>query len=133
MGNKISTEIFLQNYIVKVGIGIHPHEKKEQQRFSISVYIPLKGGGWVDYSFIKDILDTMASEKHYDLQEEFVQTLLEKILQSCDAHRFNKIEITTKKPDIYSSCEGVGIKIIYSRGFCHRIYNYLVNQKLKLF
>jgi dihydroneopterin aldolase len=106
--------IFLENYIVLASIGIHPKEKIQKQRLSISVSIKIKGSEILDYSFIKNIIDSTVSEKHYDYQEDFANQLLNVFLSIPDRDRLDEISIITKKLDIYSGCSGVGIEISWS-------------------
>lgn len=106
--------IFLENYIVLTSIGIQPEEKIKKQRISISVSIKIKGSEILDYSFIKNIIDSMVSEKHYDFQEDFANRLLNLLLSTLHKDRLDEISIVTKKLDIYSGCSGVGIEITWS-------------------
>ncbi|MGV6800773.1 MAG: dihydroneopterin aldolase [bacterium] len=104
--------IFLNRYRRQVSIGIYPNERAARQELQFTVRIILQRTGptdtiedVVDYDYIRDTIDTIVAERHFDLQE----TLCEEILHQCRRRDgvFGAF-IRTEKTKIYDSCDGVG-------------------------
>lgn len=109
--------IFLEDFDLPVDIGFHDFEIGNPQRLLVTVEV------WVDEaSFASE--DTAAAAWNYD----FLRT---EILRMAQARRFNlqetlareiyaliaaragvvNLRVSTRKPDIYEDCSGVGVEI----------------------
>lgn len=101
-------------------IGTLDHEKKAPQRLIINVdlYVPLaistpindNLSEVVDYSFIRDVIDSLAARKQIHLQETFCDELARRLL----AHDGVKaVRVSTEKPDIYNNADAIGIEVFH--------------------
>ena len=112
------TYIYFRNLIVFSSIGIHDIEKTERQRVLLNVKLYLENefrtkkdliSETIDYDMIRQNIIELASSQHFNLQE----TLCEKIAQCCLQEKpVTAVEVSSEKPDIYSDCDGVGLRII---------------------
>lgn len=112
--------IFLRNCEISMRIGTLDHEKKAPQRLIINVdlYVPLaistpindNLSEVVDYSFIRDVIDSLAARKQIHLQETFCDELARRLL----AHDGVKaVRVSTEKPDIYNNADAIGIEVFH--------------------
>jgi dihydroneopterin aldolase len=110
--------VFLRNYEVWINIGVHPFEKKGEQRVLINVdlYVPLalstpvkdKLDEVVDYDFIRRAIGERVAQGHIHLQE----TLADDVLALMLAHpRVRAARVSTEKPDVYPDCDAVGVEV----------------------
>ena len=110
--------LFLRNYEVMINIGVHDFEKQGEQRLLINVdlYIPLAQSTpqhdqlaeVVDYDFMRTTVASRMSQGHVQLQE----TLCDDVARALLAHPLVRaVRVSTKKPDVYPDCEGVGVEI----------------------
>lgn len=112
--------LFLRNYDVKISIGVHEFEKKNEQRILINVdlYIPLalstprddKLHEVVDYDFIRETISQRLAQGHVHLQE----TLCDDVAKVMLAHpKVRAVRVSTAKPDVYPDCESVGVEVFH--------------------
>jgi len=110
--------IFLRNYEVSVGIGVHEHEKRNKQRLFINIdlYVLLTDclpvndqlEEVVDYDFMRIAVSRRIAEGHIQLQE----TLCDELAADMFRHeKVRAVRVSTMKPDVYPDCEGVGVEI----------------------
>ena len=112
--------VFLRNCEISARIGIHDYEKKGPQRLIINVdlYIPLAISTplddelteVVDYSFIRDTIDSLVSRGHINLQETLCDELAQQLLVHPDVLA---VRVATEKPDIYDNAESVGVEVFH--------------------
>jgi len=105
---------------MSVRIGIHEHEKKEPQRLLVNVdlFIPLEVSSpandalseVVDYAFIRESLDSLATRGHINLQETYCDEIARLLLAHPDVRA---VRVSTEKPDAYDNAEGIGIEVFH--------------------
>lgn len=103
---------FFNNYRRPVSIGIYPEERAAHQELSFSVLLVMQRRGSddriehvVDYDYVKEVIDELATRGHYDLQE----TLCEAVLDACRQREgVHGVLVRTEKTGIYDTCDGVG-------------------------
>lgn len=112
--------LFLQNYEVKINIGVHDFEKRAEQRVLINVdlFIPLamstpqqdKLDEVVDYDFMRSVIAARIARGHIHLQE----TLCDDVARIMLEHpRVKAVRVSTEKPDVYPDCESVGVEVFH--------------------
>ncbi len=112
--------IFLRNCEISTRIGVLDHEKKGPQRLIINVdlYVPLvistpiddELAEVIDYSFIREAIDSISLRGHINLQETFCDDLAHLLL----AHpSVRAVRISTEKPDVYDNAESIGVEVFH--------------------
>jgi dihydroneopterin aldolase len=115
--------LFLRDYEVWINIGVHPFEKRGEQRVLINVdlYVPLalntptadRLDEVVDYDFIRRSIAERVARGHIHLQE----TLCDDIAKLMLAHpEVRAVRVSTEKPDVYPDCEAVGVEVFHVKG-----------------
>lgn len=114
--------VFVEDYEVVMSIGIYDHEKANPQRVLISIKAQTAPNtahndddisGALSYEVFVNAIETLSVSKHYDLVETFAEKLCAEIKSK--STEINNLQITIKKPDIFSSAKSAGITI--SRSF----------------
>jgi dihydroneopterin aldolase len=110
--------LFLRDYEVWINIGVHPFEKKGEQRVLINVdlYVPLacstpthdRLGEVLDYDFIRRSIAERVARGHIHLQETLVDDVLKLMLAHPDVRA---ARVSTEKPDVYPDCDAVGVEV----------------------
>lgn len=117
-----STRIILDSFAVQVDIGFHEFEVGNPQRLLVSVEI------WLDdrsppkddnpelawnYDLVRQLVERIASERRYNLQE----TLAHRLFENIAAQRgILALRVRTSKPDVYADAHGVGVEIASFEG-----------------
>lgn len=115
--------LFLNNYEVRINIGVHEFEKKGEQRVLINVdlFIPLTESTptadtldeVVDYDFMRSTIAKRMAQGHIHLQE----TLCDDVVKAMLAHpKVRAARVSTEKPDVYPDCESVGVEVFRIKG-----------------
>ena len=110
--------LFLQDYEVRINIGVHDFEKTGEQRVLINVdlFVPLamstpkddKLSEVLDYDFIRRTVQERVARGHIHLQETLADDLLGLML----AHpQVRAARVSTAKPDVYPDCAAVGVEV----------------------
>jgi len=110
-------KIVLEDYCLPVDIGFHDFEVGQPQRLLISVEVWVDeasfGAGddaasaW-DYDFLRTEIGAIAAGRRYNLQE----TLARAVYDFVAARRgVTALRVSTRKPDIYPDCAGVGVEL----------------------
>ena len=117
----ISKKFFLKDFALPISIGIHEFEKETPQTVVINIEMYLEDSSLetsdeikdtVNYDFLRGEIVELVREKHFNLQE----TLCHEIVKLCEKKNgFNKIIVSTSKPDIYEDCDNVGYQVIYKK------------------
>jgi len=110
-------KIVLEDYCLAVDIGFHDFEVGNPQRLMITIEV------WVDeasfptadasaeawnYDHLRAEVGRLATGRRYNLQE----TLAREIYDLIAARRgVTALRVSTRKPDIYSDCAGVGVDL----------------------
>lgn len=109
--------IFLQDFDLPVDIGFHDFEIGTPQRLLVSVEVFLEADAFAsedkasaawNYDFLRTEIRRMAQGRRFNLQE----TLAREIYELIAARKgVTGLRVSTRKPDIYSDCAGVGVEI----------------------
>ena len=110
-------KIVLDDYQLDVDIGFHEFEIGNPQRLLLTVEV------WVDdasfssgddsesawnYDFLRSEVATLIAGRRFNLQE----TLVREIYALVAARRgVTALRVSTRKPDIYPDCAGVGVEL----------------------
>jgi dihydroneopterin aldolase len=110
-------KIVLEDLVVSADIGFHDFEVGAPQRLSVTVEVWLDArafpGGdeaaeaW-DYDFVRRDIAALVAVRRYNLQETLARAIYELIA----ARRgVTALRVSTRKPDIYPDCAGVGVEL----------------------
>jgi dihydroneopterin aldolase len=110
-------KIVLEDYCVETDIGFHDFEVGHPQRLSITVEVWVEeaafprsdavADAW-DYDFLRTEIGALATAGRFNLQE----TLARAIYDLVAARRgVTGLRVSTRKPDIYPDCAGVGVEL----------------------
>ena len=110
-------KVVLEDYQLPVDIGFHDFEIGNPQRLLVSVEVWLdeasfpqgddQAGAW-NYDFLRSEIGALAASRRYNLQE----TLARAIYDLVAARRgVTALRVSTRKPDIYPDCAGVGVDL----------------------
>ena len=110
-------KIVLEGYELPVDIGFHGFEIGNPQRLVVTVEVWVDeaafpsddhaSSAW-DYDFLRQEIGALAASRRYNLQE----TLARAIYDLVAARRgVTALRVTTRKPDIYPDCAGVGVDL----------------------
>ena len=110
-------KIVLDGYDVPVDIGFHDFEVGVPQRLLITVEVWVdeasfaatdeRSQAW-DYDFLRTEIGALARSRRFNLQETFVREAYDLIA----ARRgVTAVRVSTRKPDIYPDCLGVGVEL----------------------
>ena len=110
-------KIVLEDYQLQLDIGFHDFEIGNPQRLLLTVEV------WVDeasfsigdestsawnYDFLRTEVGALISGRRFNLQE----TLVREIYALVAARRgVTALRVSTRKPDIYPDCAGVGVEL----------------------
>jgi dihydroneopterin aldolase len=112
-----SRRIFLENFDLPVDIGFHELEIGNPQRLLVTVEI------WVDeasfanedtaaaawnYDFLRTEIKRMTQTRRFNLQETLAREIYGLIAAR---HGVTGLRVSTRKPDIYEDCGGVGVEL----------------------
>jgi dihydroneopterin aldolase len=110
--------LFLREVLLDANIGIHPFERRAQQRLVINVdlFVPLAFSTpqqdhideVVDYDFVRDTVRQRIAQGHINLQE----TLVDDIARTLLAHPgVAAVRVASEKPDVYDDVAAVGVEV----------------------
>jgi 7,8-dihydroneopterin aldolase/epimerase/oxygenase len=113
----MTRKIVLEDYCLPVDIGFHEFEIGNPQRILVTVEV------WVDessfagqdeeaaawnYDFLRSEIGRLAGSRRYNLQETLVRAIYDLVA----ARRgVTALRVSTRKPDIYPDCAGVGVEL----------------------
>ncbi len=110
-------KIVLEDYELPVDIGFHQFEIGNPQRLLVTVEVWLDEASFAeaddeayawDYDFLRSEVGALANSRRYNLQE----TLARAIYDLIAARRgVTALRVSTRKPDIYPDCAGVGVEL----------------------
>ena len=110
-------KIVLQDYELALDIGFHDFEVGQPQRLFVTVEVWLDDASFAavddasaawDYDFLRSEIASLATARRYNLQE----TLARAIYDLVAARRgVTALRVSTRKPDIYPDCAGVGVDL----------------------
>jgi dihydroneopterin aldolase len=110
-------KIVLEGLQLDLDIGFHAFEIGSPQRLlaTIEVWVDERsfpssddaGSAW-DYDFLRTEISTLVAGRRFNLQE----TLVREIYELVAARRgVIALRVSTRKPDIYPDCTGVGVEL----------------------
>ena len=110
-------KIVLEEYGLPVDIGFHDFEVGKPQRLIVTVEVWVDEASFAasderlrawDYDFLRTEIGTLANGRRFNLQETFAR----KIYDLVAARRgVTALRVSTRKPDIYLDCAGVGVEL----------------------
>ncbi len=110
-------KIVLQDYALPVDIGFHEFEVGNPQRLLVTVEVWVDEAAFAgedeaafawDYDFLRKEIAALAGSRRFNLQE----TLARAIYDLVAARRgVTALRVSTRKPDIYPDCAGVGVDL----------------------
>ena len=114
--------IYIKNWIVDAGIGIHPHEQNKKQQIRLNItffqddiapFSSKKIADVVDYEVHKNKLQALIDSKH----EALVETLADRIAQSClEDTMVLRVVVELEKLAILPGTESCGVIIERTQG-----------------
>ena len=114
--------IFIKNWIVDAGIGIHAHEQNKKQRIRLNItffqndaapFTSKKIIDVVDYEAHKNKIQAIIDLKH----EPFVETLADRMAQCClDDKQVIRVIVELEKLAILPGTESCGVIIERQQG-----------------
>jgi dihydroneopterin aldolase len=110
-------KIVLEGYELPVDIGFHQFEIGTPQRLQVTVEVWVgerafaardeEASAW-DYDFLRTEIGALAAGRRFNLQETFVRAVYDLVA----ARRgVTALRVSTRKPDIYPDCAGVGVEL----------------------
>ena len=110
-------KIVLEDLVLPVDIGFHDFEVGNPQRLNVSVEVWLEEAAFAsrddvecawDYDFLRSEIVALASARRYNLQETLARAIYELVAAR---HGVSALRVSTRKPDIYPDCAGVGVDL----------------------
>jgi dihydroneopterin aldolase len=110
-------KIVLQDLVLPVDIGFHAFEVGNPQRLTVSVEVWLEEAAFAsrdevacawDYDFLRSEIIAIAGARRYNLQETLARAIYELVAAR---HGVAALRVSTRKPDIYPDCAGVGVDL----------------------
>lgn len=110
-------KIVLDDYCLRVDIGFHDYEVGNPQRLFITVEV------WVDdssfpgdddgasawnYDFLRSEIGRVAASRRFNLQETLARVIYDLVAARKGV---TALRVSTRKPDIYPDCAGVGVEL----------------------
>ncbi|HEY0111740.1 MAG TPA: dihydroneopterin aldolase [Allosphingosinicella sp.] len=112
-----SRKIVLEDYAVAVDIGFHDFEVGAPQRLLVTVEVWVDeasfptsdevADAW-DYDFLRTEIGRLAEGRRFNLQETFAREAYELV---AGRRGVTALRVSTRKPDIYGDCHGVGVEL----------------------
>ncbi len=119
---KRERKIFIKNWIVDAGIGIHQHEQNKKQKIRLNIiffqddavpFASKKIADVVDYEVHKNNIQTLIDSKH----EPLVETLADRIARSClEDKKVIRVIVELEKLAILPGAESCGVAIERQQG-----------------
>lgn len=110
-------KIVLEGYALDLDIGFHEFEVGNPQKLVVNVEV------WVDeasfagsddvalawnYDFLRTEIGALARSRRFNLQETLAREIYALVAAR---HGVTGIRVSTRKPDIYPDCDGVGVEL----------------------
>jgi 7,8-dihydroneopterin aldolase/epimerase/oxygenase len=110
-------KIVLDDYCLSVDIGFHDFEVGAPQRLLVTVEAWVEAwafpegdraeDAW-DYDFLRTGIAELVAGRRFNLQETVAREIYEFIAAR---HGVTALRVSTRKPDIYPDCAGVGVEL----------------------
>lgn len=114
-------QIRLEDFEAIVRIGVHDFERTGPQRLIFTVRLELDYAfagdsddlsSVVDYDFVRSEILKRTAEGHIETQEKLISDLADAYLANS---RVVKVEIFSRKPDVYPEPGAIGVSLVRSR------------------
>lgn len=112
-----SRKIVLEGFVLPVDIGFHPFEIGNPQRLRIDVEVWVDEdsfptadeveGAW-NYDFLRSQIAELVGGRRFNLQETVVRAIYDLVAAR---QGVRGLRVSTRKPDIYPDCAGVGVEL----------------------
>lgn len=111
--------ILLEGLEVRIGLGVHAHERAAPQRVMLYVAMTCayaappadRIDAVVDYDFLRKGIAELARSRHFELQETFCEEVARLALEDM---RVIRVRVRSTKRDIYPDAQ-IGCEIVRSR------------------
>jgi 7,8-dihydroneopterin aldolase/epimerase/oxygenase len=110
-------KIVLEDFSLSVDIGFHDFEVGQPQRLLVTVEVWVDEASFADedhpeaawnYDFLRTEIAALAAGRRFNLQETFVREIYDVVA----ARRgVTALRVSSRKPDIYPDCAGVGVEL----------------------
>lgn len=110
-------KIVLEDYCLPVDIGFHDYEIGNPQRLLITVEVWVDGPSFPDddegasawnYDFLRSEIGRIAASRRFNLQETLARAIYDLVAARKGV---TALRVSTRKPDIYPDCAGVGVEL----------------------
>ena len=110
-------KIVLEGYELPVDIGFHGFEIGNPQRLVVTVEVWVDEAAFAsdddassawDYDFLRSEIGALAGSRRYNLQETLARAIYDFVAARSGVIA---LKVTTRKPDIYPDCAGVGVDL----------------------
>jgi dihydroneopterin aldolase len=110
-------KIVLQDFVLPVDIGFHGFEVGNPQRLIVTVEVWLDEAAFAsedevasawDYDFLRSEIAALAGARRYNLQETLARAIYDVVAAR---HGVTALRVSTRKPDVYPDCAGVGVDL----------------------
>ncbi len=110
-------KIVLEDYRLDIDIGFHEFEIGNPQRLLVTIEVWVDersfaaadeaGSAW-DYDFLRTETGALVAGRRFNLQETVVREIYDLVAAR---HGVTALRVSTRKPDIYPDCAGVGVEL----------------------
>ena len=112
-----SRKIVLEDYRLPADIGFHDFEVGQPQQLSVTVEVWVDDASFPhddeaesawDYDFLRSEIGRLVEGRRFNLQETLAREIYELVAAR---HGVTALRVSTRKPDIYPDCAGVGVEL----------------------
>jgi len=110
-------KVVLEDYALQIEIGFHAFEIGRPQRLLVTVEAWVDeacfakdddpASAW-DYDFLRSEIGELVRGRRFNLQETVVREIYDLVAAR---HGVAALRVTSRKPDIYPDCAGVGVEL----------------------
>ena len=110
-------KIVLEDFQLDLDIGFHDFEVGNPQRLLVTVEVWVDepsfatgdeaGSAW-DYDFLRTEIRALVAGRRFNLQESLVREIYDVVAARSGV---TALRVSTRKPDIYPDCAGVGVEL----------------------
>lgn len=110
-------KIVLEDYCLPVDIGFHDYEVGNPQRLTVTIEVWVdeasfpeadEGAAAWNYDFLRSEVRRLAESRRYNLQETLARAIYDLVAARKGV---TALRVSTRKPDIYPDCAGVGVDL----------------------
>lgn len=110
-------KIVLEGFSLPVDIGFHDFEIGTPQRVTVNIEVWIDARSFPtcdsvqqawDYDFLRSAILELVAGRRFNLQETLAREIYDLIAAR---HGVTALRVSTRKPDIYPDCAGVGVEL----------------------